>query len=836
MDLLGVALLVLAAAAYFWPVLFEGQSFHFRDTSTIYYTQAQATVQAWREGRLPSWEPRIACGYPFQADPHSMVFYPPAIVLLFLPMPRAYNVFVVLHVVLAGVFTFLLLRRWRLGAVSSLTGALLTMFCGYTVSTTYLTTLLKGTTWTPLALLAFDHFLAGGRWRALVATALVLAIEGSGTDPQYVLFTLGILAAAPWLAPRLPRPALLRAFCGLGVAALLAGALLAYQYLPLFELIRNSDRSSTIALHESLSYEVGPGALLNLILPLAFPELLDRFFLLSYPGLAVPLYLDLFWGLPVLALALASLGWRGVDCAESKEVCATPASHASGRPPAVSALDPAALRRSAVAALLLALLGVVLSVGDRAPFFPALSTLLPMLRFFRYPCKHLLLTAFALPLAASIGFEGISRRESRCLRRFGQVLAWVAAGLGASFLGLQVLAEGAVRAFLDVLPSTNPIVQAAVAEVSRVWNRGLVVSLAVSLAGWMLVTVIRRWQGREAVWLLAALSVGQMIWVTSASLPLAGDEVLASRSAAATLLGPREPNRPNPRCLSLDYGTVTVGVARTSADLLFQNDLMTGLRGWLDGCANVLGSMSVHLSGFMSVFNYAQSQDRATQIRLAGALGASQFLFVPGDDDPPDPQVQRVGKVAAAKPARVSPRAFIAPRAVPTSARPGLAPTAAVLALPEEAVYDPGALASPGELAPRAVRRCEFVEYRNDGLKVEFDLQGDGLLVVLDSFYPGWHALVDGRERPIVKVAQLFRGVPVREGERVLEMEYRPTMFWIGAAVSLGTLAVVALSLVFWGTVAAFPALDGAQGTQVITKLGRLGGRLWASPTAWNGF
>ena len=880
-DLLCAALLLLAVAGFFWPVLFGGKSFFFRDTSTIYLSQATLTVEAWKQGRLPLWEPTIAFGYPFQADPHSMVFYPPALVMLLLPMPRAYDLFVVMHVALTGLFTFLLFRRWGLARTSAVTGALLTMFCGYTVSATYLTTLLKGTTWTPLALLAFDCFLVGGRWRALLATALVLAVEGSGTDPQYVLFTIAMLAALPWLAPRLPRPPVARAACGLATAVLLAGALLAYQYLPLLELIRNSERSATVNLSEGMAYEVGPGALLNLAVPLAFPDVRDRFFLLSYPGRSVPLYLDLYWGIPVFALALCALGWRRARRPGSKpsEGAAFEAARlGEAGPPEVpfESERAAALGSAALAALVLAGVGLALSVGDRAPFYPALSTWLPVLRFFRYPCKHILLTAFALPLAAAIGVEGLLRGQADCLSRCLGLFRWAAALAVPALAGLQLCGSWPATTFLDVPWSSDPIVLEALAVFKATWVRGLLALLVLTGAGWALAAVAVRGPRRWPVRALAGLAAAQMMWFTFASLPVARDEVLGRRTETGRILRSGLPATPNaavpPRFMALDEGQITIGVTRTDDDLVAETEKMIGLTGCVNGCNNVMGSMSVHLAGFLALLDFADHASRADQARLAGALGATHQLYVPKDSDQQAPEGEFAGKVLMARTPKVTPRAYIAPRAVARSAGSGPSVTAAVLALPGEAAYDPadargpegltrssedprenGSLEvawgqpNPGAgvfqprtprprlrlglvLEPKAIARCELVEYRADRLKVEFDLRGQGLLVVQDSFYPGWHALVDGQERPIVRVAGLFRGVPVREGERVLQMFYRPRPFWTGAAISLTALALLLLGLVRAGTAQAFA---GNQGIRAVEWLSGFATRMGASSTAW---
>src|SRR5207302_4358964 len=90
-DAAWIGLVWLAAVLFYWPVLFGGLSFYFRDTLSIYYPQAFVTASALRSGQVPLWEPSIGLGYPFQSDPHSMVGYPLTPLLLLLPFPRSYD-------------------------------------------------------------------------------------------------------------------------------------------------------------------------------------------------------------------------------------------------------------------------------------------------------------------------------------------------------------------------------------------------------------------------------------------------------------------------------------------------------------------------------------------------------------------------------------------------------------------------------------------------------------------------------------------------------------------------------------------------------------------------
>ncbi len=62
---------------------------------------------------------------------------------------------------------------------------------------------------------------------------------------------------------------------------------------------------------------------------------------------------------------------------------------------------------------------------------------------------------------------------------------------------------------------------------------------------------------------------------------------------------------------------------------------------------------------------------------------------------------------------------------------------------------------------------------------------GGGLLVLNDTYYPGWVASVDGAPAPILQTNHLFMGVPVPTGTHTVLLEYRPASVPVGAGMSL---------------------------------------------------
>lgn len=68
---------------------------------------------------------------------------------------------------------------------------------------------------------------------------------------------------------------------------------------------------------------------------------------------------------------------------------------------------------------------------------------------------------------------------------------------------------------------------------------------------------------------------------------------------------------------------------------------------------------------------------------------------------------------------------------------------------------------------------------------VSLDAQAAGQVVLLESYFPGWRAWVDGRPAPVQPAREVFRGVPVPSGARRLELRYAPMSFRFGLFLAL---------------------------------------------------
>jgi len=779
----------ILAVVFFWPVLAGHESLWFRDTQMDDYPIAAITAASWRAGQIPLWEPRTGFGYPYAATPITGVFYPLTLLLVALPFPRAFNVFTVAHVVLAGTFFFLLLRRWRLSNQAAALGGAVLMFSGFVVTITGQTSFLRGMTWAPLALLAFDGYLAGKGRAHWIATALVLAVEGSGTDPQFVLFTIVLLVLLPFLRPLPLRTSGRSTLLGLVLALGLAGLILGIQYLPLAELIANSDRTAGMNEIERTQFNVMAAHLINLVLPMSFPTMSDVGYFLSFPRGLQLMYTDLYLGVIVLALVMTSLGWL-----------------ARSDPSPSDVNEELCFGRTALFAFLVAGMAIVLSLGNQTPIEGWLAKIIWPLRSFRYPGKYFWFAGLSLPILAALGFQGLCERRATCLKPFASTLSVV---LCSSLLAIVALLSSDLFGpwmFLGKELSFLVFGRRLMSLLRDRWVANLWWVIVYSAALLVLLALWKRGSIRTSIFLgvVGVWAVGDLATSTHWSYPRIDDRFWTT---PPKIVGSVEPKRGRVKIatdMSPRFATHALKFIfhvpwETAQDsYISEREILRGFASALEDWNGQAYSLSVRLARHSRIMDILYPSPTKTLSRLLAAVGTEYFLGIKSSAlSLIGPLVAREGNIVLHRCVGASPRAYIALKSVRVSSGTTLPTADALLALPREApfrVLTPG-IETDKVLAPRSVRRCTIQKYGPCGLRVDFDLEGKGLLVVLDELYPGWKAFVDGKERPIHLVAGAFRGVEVAQGEHTLEMRFVPLSFRVGLFVTvLGlTLAVVGL-------------------------------------------
>ena len=89
--------------------------------------------------------------------------------------------------------------------------------------------------------------------------------------------------------------------------------------------------------------------------------------------------------------------------------------------------------------------------------------------------------------------------------------------------------------------------------------------------------------------------------------------------------------------------------------------------------------------------------------------------------------------------------------------------------------------------------------YRNNSIEMSVESEHDGLLVLSETFYPGWRAYVDQQPASLFRTNYGLRSIPVPGGRHSVTCSFEPESFTRGLSVSLATLGVcLAGMLVSW--------------------------------------
>jgi hypothetical protein len=89
--------------------------------------------------------------------------------------------------------------------------------------------------------------------------------------------------------------------------------------------------------------------------------------------------------------------------------------------------------------------------------------------------------------------------------------------------------------------------------------------------------------------------------------------------------------------------------------------------------------------------------------------------------------------------------------------------------------------------------RATIKRYSAESVTVRVQAACAGLLVLPDTYFPGWRATVNGRSQTIFPTDGAFRGVPVPDGTSRVEFRYEPRAFPIGIVLAVAGLAAFAV-------------------------------------------
>jgi uncharacterized membrane protein YfhO len=112
----------------------------------------------------------------------------------------------------------------------------------------------------------------------------------------------------------------------------------------------------------------------------------------------------------------------------------------------------------------------------------------------------------------------------------------------------------------------------------------------------------------------------------------------------------------------------------------------------------------------------------------------------------------------------------------------------------EDAKAAKATTASAGTPPTNTESSIRIVSYEPDDIRIDASLPRPGYLLLLDTYFPGWSAKVNGEPAPILRADYNFRAVPLPAGRCAISFSYRPSSLRLG--IYLCFTGILALAVV----------------------------------------
>ena len=760
------------------------------DQVYLYFPWNVFILRSLAQGRLPLWNPYVYGGLPFVGNFQSAIFGPFNLLGYPLPLYVAYIIRTILRLSVAGAFAFLFAREIGLSKL----GAQLAMvaftfsgpmiwWLGYPLSPVIV--------WLPAMLLTVERTLTHKSSLYAIATGLLIGAQFLGGHPEasfhillawatYALYRA--ISIEGWQPSRL-LPQLMRVATAVAIGVLLA----AVQLLPFLEAVfhsaafsireaQASARASSLVVHLLFEWHDWPTAITT-FLPQYFGTSLDNSYWYPYSN-----YVEQNAYTGILPLALAATAALG-----------------------------AIRRRSSPQrnfALFFALLAVIcLGLALRLPLLNAINDL-PLFNVAANG-RMRLVYAFAIAILAGIGLDEVSSGNEYSRRTTLRVLLSLALValllITSAYAGFVLFKDQVVRsgrAFIEAnrdSPYFSRPLEYYYGLVEKRYERKLDLFLPGNIVMYLPVLVaftwfaLHRWSQRRRT--------GAKTWACAALGLTVLDAFLVGMSFNPTV-APQDifPTPGAIRFLQQDHDIYRV----SGTDLILNPN-----SGMLFGLSDIRGYDAVALRRYMDLVDRIEGCYRShfhllfTQANspLFDLLNVKYVLTDQELGGKWELAYRDTGSVRVYRNRDVLPRAFVVYRAeiVEGPAQSLARITDSAFDFRRRVVLEeiPAGWTEPAEV-PAIASSVRFVDYEPNRVQMEVETAADGLLVLTDTYAPGWKALLDGHPTSLYVADHAFRAVLVPDGIHQVEFVYEPASFWVGMVLSLLTIAILIPALLLF--------------------------------------
>jgi len=822
----------------------------------------QFIVQSIEKRELPLWNPDLFAGAPFLAAGQHSALYPLSAVFYVLPLTRAYGLFTVLQLWLAGAFMYLFGRTLRIGLFPALIAGIVYQLSAFFLVSVVFTMIIAAAAWLPLLLTIIEIMVRKQEEKGtgpfvpiiyVVLGAIALGVHILAGHPEILVYTLMVMALYAlvrlvmlWRRVGAWRPALrlglwlaLMAGIGLGLGSV--------QLIPLFELVTRNFREGSVTYSDVIGWAYPTRQVLTFFLPDFFgnPAHHGYWDLVSRQWVSVD---RIFWGIKNYVEAGSYVGILPLALAL---VAVVPLERKSGKERSTADRRHVWIFAGLAVASLLFIFGT--------PLYALLYYGLPGIKQLHSPFRWVF--PYTLSVAVLAGFgtrrlmdlrQGQAEEGGKVNRPWVSLLTWSTLGCGLLLLGgllLVFFAPGTFIPLADRFLSAVEQAQEAFTSgqmfLSYQWLNLFVFALMLTASG----IVLR--VSRCPIYvplpgaLRARLSDDRIpLWQLLAVVALAVDLLLfgwgfnpATDPAWLEFTPPsieylKEQVADEPA----DFGgpwRLTAYLPAESTKTLNPNI------PWYHGLQDVRGYDSIIPAQYADYMRAIEGQGELLYNRIAPIYGVEnlssplldllgvRYVMTEGEIPNADYQLVYEDEVRIYQNTDVMPRAFALPRvqaingeATPEQLR-DLDPRQTIL-LDESTVSAPLPVITDTAWSLQAAR---VVTYAPNIVFVDVEMPGDGWLLLADSYFPGWKAYrsnlytetedgqllgpdpaipgpefepEDETELEIARADGNFRAVFLEEGAHRVRFKYTPMSFKLGLYGSFMAVVVLLLLVLYW--------------------------------------
>lgn len=757
-NLIALTFLLLGICWFSYDMIWNGEVPFFRDLGPYFYPIRYSLAQSLSLGEVPLWDRHMAMGFPILADFQSSTFYPPHLIFLFFSFFDAVRILFVFHYLVSAVGSYALARQWGYPTYLSLVAAFLFTLGGIIVSLSNVLNHFQTAVWLPLLILAGERATRSYSGKDLLIFAGVGLVQFLAGSPEFYALSLGLLCIYVLAtAKQCSVSAYIKPFLLVIAANILVLAASMVQLLPTLELFFQSRRPNSIPFEEATAWSLSPVSLINFfILDKEVDESLFNAVRLFF-GRDIPFFVSLYMG------QLCVFG-----------VCSW-------------FLHARRLEKLMLSSLVL--FGVALALGKHSAVYSFLLAYVPLFSLFRFPEKFVFLVYPVLITITLRGLHTFVTSEDDTHKKSLWLFCAIVVSLTTIYFACLLRPDD----YFTFLRWTDLVRPASIGEILP----SLLFSLErqILLSGALLV-ILFLYKRQTLGPLVFRILIVALVFVD-----------LTSAHRQFQFLVKPELVTDKPNIISTSGSQryrLFSGLPSLHPSVFTMRD-----RSFPEVAEAVWSSLVPNIGVFYDV-DYLQEIDALSRTpydvflktaknlppeKFYPLLGALNVKYISSFSPLPDGDIELVRHFPE-YPLWLYELDQAVPRVYIVSAAEHETEDGKTLERLASKDFDPLVTVlvdEPMSLSNTAGFQAEarILEYGNHRVNIQASLDSPGILVLADSFYPGWNVYVNGRQEKIYRANLFFRGVQLSPGTHTVQFRYEPRAFAIGRAVSVITLLLI---------------------------------------------